>query len=127
MSCAGDIRERYHRALLKVRIELGDDRRVVEFRDGAVCWTLFACGRRPMPDQGWKIHIASSIRDAPCLFAKVVAALLASGCTFKMPASIDDAITINSGRGRTLIGKIVTVYPGDGGKVPGLAAGLDQI
>jgi len=128
MSCAGDIRERYHRALLKVRIELGDDRRVVEFRDGAVCWTLFACGRRPMPDQGWKIHIASSIRDAPRLFADVVPALVASGCTFKMPASIDDAVTINSGRaGRTLIGKIVTVYPGDEGEVPGLAAALDRI
>jgi hypothetical protein len=128
MSCAGDIRERYHRALLKVCTDLRDDRSVVEFRDRTVRWTLFACRRHPMPDQGWKIHIASSIRDAPCLFAKVVAALLASGCTFKMPASIDDAITINSGRaGRTLIGKIVTVYPGDGGKVPGLAAGLDQI
>jgi hypothetical protein len=63
MSCAGDIRERYHRALLELRIELGDDRSAVEFRDGTVRWTLFA-GRHPMPDQGWKIHIASR-RAAP--------------------------------------------------------------
>jgi hypothetical protein len=127
MSCADDIRQRYHRALLKVRIDLGDDR-VVEFRDGAVRWTVFASGRLAMRNQGWKNHIASSIRDAPRLFAKVVPALLAGNCAFKMPASIDDAMTINSGRaGRTLIGKIVTVYPRDDGEVPGLAAGLDRI
>src|SRR6202167_5338005 len=127
MSCADDIRQRYHRALLKVRIDLSDDRSVVEFRDGAVSRTLFASSRQPIPDQGWKIHIASSIRDAPRLFADVVPALLASGCTFKMPASIDDAVTINSGRaGRTLIGQVVTVYPRDEGEVPGLAAAPDR-
>jgi hypothetical protein len=47
---------------------------------------------------------------------------------FKIPASIDDAITINSGRaGRALIGKIVTVYPGGDHEVPALAAGLDRM
>jgi hypothetical protein len=128
MSCAADIRERYLQALLKVRLDLGDDRSVVEFRDGAVRWTLFASRRKPVPDQGWKIHIASSIGDAPRLFTKVVPALLARNCTFKMPGSIDEAITINSGRaGRTLIGKIVTVYPGNDGEVPSLADGLDRI
>jgi hypothetical protein len=127
MSCADDIRDRYHRALLKARLDLSNDRSVVEFRDGAVRWTLFAC-RRSMPDQGWKIHIASSIRDAPRLFAKAVPALFARNCTFKIAASIDDAITINSGRaGRALIGKIVTVYPGGDHEVPALAAGLDRI
>jgi hypothetical protein len=127
MSGADDIRERYHRALLRVRLELSEDRSVVELRDGAVRWMLFASRRHSLPDQGWKIHIASSIRDAPRLFAKVVPALLAGNCTFKMPASIDDAIAINSGRaGRTLIGKIITLYPGDDGEVPALAAGLDR-
>ena len=100
----------------------------MEFRDGAVRWTLFASRRRFTPAQGWKIHIASSIRDAPLLFAKVVPALLAGNCAFKIPASIDDAITINSGpAGRTLIGKIVTAYPGDDSEVRGVAAGLDRI
>jgi hypothetical protein len=128
MSGADDIRERYHRALLQFRLDLSNDRRAVEFRDGTVRWMLFACDRRPMPDQGWKIHIASSIRDAPRLFAKVAPALLARNCTFKLPATIDDAISINSGRvGRTLIGKIATVYPGDDSEVPDLAAGLDRI
>ena len=128
MSGADDIRERYHRALLQFRLDLSNDRRAVEFRDGTVCWTLFACDRRPMPDQGWKIHVASSIRDTPRLFAKVAPALLARNCTFKLPATIDDAITINSGHaGRTLIGKILTVYPGDDSEVPDLAAGLDRI
>src|ERR1700733_13183863 len=98
MSCADDIRQRYYRALLKVRIDVGDDRSVAEFRDGAVRWRVFASSRRPMPDQGWKIHIASSIRDASRLFAKVLPTLLAGNCAFKIPASIDDAMTINSGR-----------------------------
>src|SRR3984885_2964965 len=128
MSCADDTRERYLQALLKVHIDRSGERSVVEFRAGAVRWTLFAARRHSMPDQGWKIHIASSIRDAPRLFADVIPFLLEKGCSLKMPASIDDAITINSGRaGRTLIGKIVTVYPGDDGEVPGLAAGLDRI
>ena len=128
MSGADDIRESYHRALLKARYDLSEDRSVVEFRDGAVRWTLFASRRRFTPAQGWKIHIASSIRDAPLLFAKVVPALLAGNCAFKIPASIDDAITINSGpAGRTLIGKIVTAYPGDDSEVRGVAAGLDRI
>ena len=59
---------------------------------------------------------------------EVAPALLARNCTFKLPATIDDAITINSGHaGRTLIGKILTVYPGDDSQVPDLAAGLDRI
>jgi hypothetical protein len=128
MGGADDIRERYHRALLKARLDPSNDRSVVEFRDSAVCWTLFASCRHSTPAQGWKIHIASSIRDAPRLFAKVVPALLARNCAFKIPASINDAVTINSGRaGRTLIGKIVTVYPADDGEVRGLAAGLDRL
>src|ERR1700691_3441161 len=128
MGGADDIRERYHRALLKARYYLSEDRSVVEFRDGAVRWTLFASRRRFTPAQGWKIHIASLIRDAPLLFAKVVPSLLAGNCAFKIPASIDDAITINSGpAGRTLIGKIVTAYPGDDSEVRGVAAGLDRI
>jgi len=81
-----------------------------------------------MRDQGWKIHIAASIGDCPLLFAEVVPFLLAHGCAFKLPTSIDDAITINSGRaGRTQIGKIVTVYPADDSEVRGLAAELDRL
>ena len=124
MSGADDIRERYRWALLNVRLEFNEDRSVVEFRDGAVRWTLFAHSHRPMHHQGWKIHIASSIRDAPRLFAKVVPALLARNCAFKLPASIDDAITINSGRsGRTLIGK---VFPRHAANIARAMRGLDK-
>jgi len=81
-----------------------------------------------MHEQGWKIHVASSVREAPRLFTEVVPFLLASGCSFKMPASIDDAIIINSGNaGRAQIGKIVTIYASDDGEVPGLAASLHRL
>ena len=106
----------------------GSDWRAGEFRDEAMNWALFASTRRRMRDQGWKIHVACSIGDAPRLFADVVPALLAGGCAFKVPASIDDAITINSGRaGRALIGKILTAYPGDDGEVADLAGELDRV
>jgi hypothetical protein len=128
MRHAAAFREHYRNALLEVRTHLGGGWRVVEIRDEAVNWALFASTRRRLRAQGWKIHIASSIRDAPRLFAAVVPALLASGCAFKVPASIDDAIAINSGRaGRALIGKIVTAYPGNDGEVAGLAGQLDQV
>ena len=128
MRRADEIRELYRQALLDVRTHLGSDWRAVEFRDEAVNWALFASTRRRMRDQGWKIHLASSIGDAPRLFADVVPALLAGGCAFKVPASIDDAITINSGRaGRALIGKILTAYPGDDGEVADLAGELDRV
>jgi Lanthionine synthetase C-like protein/Protein kinase domain len=128
MHRADDIREHYRRALVEVRTHLGSGWTAVEFRDAPVTWTLFSSTRQRPRDQGWKIHAASSIRDAPRLFANVVPALLASGCTFKLPASIDDAITINSGRaGRTLIGKIVTVYPGSDGEAGDLAVKLDRL
>jgi predicted Ser/Thr protein kinase len=128
MSCAEKIRDKYRQAHLNFGVRLDADRRVLAFRDGAVNWTLFQSLRCRMRDQGWKIHVAASIGDCPHLFADVVPFLLASGCSFKLPASIDDAITVNSGRaGATQIGKIVTVYPGDDSRVRGLAAGLDRL
>lgn len=69
-----------------------------------------------------------SVQDAPRLFDGVIPFLLTRKCSFKLPASIDDAVTVNSGRaGQMLIGKIVTVYPRGDGEVPGLAAALDRL
>jgi len=128
MGRAEKIRDEYHRAHLSVCSHPGNDRSVVVSHDHAVNWTLFRSTRRGMRDAGWKIHIASSVGDAPRLFAQVVPFLLAGWCSFKLPASTDDAIIINSGRaGRALIGKIVTVYPAGDDEVPSLVADLDRL
>lgn len=120
--------ERYRSAISASCVGLNEHWRAVERRNNGLIWTLFEFQRRPAREQGWKIHIASSVREAPHLFAGVVPSLLARRCSFKLPASIDDAITINSGRaGQTQIGKIVTVYPADDSEVASLAAELDRL
>jgi hypothetical protein len=107
---------------------LDENWRTIELRNKRLLWTLFDFKRSAPRDQGWKIHIAVSVQDAPRLFDGVIPFLLTRKCSFKLPASIDDAVTVNSGRaGQMLIGKIVTVYPRDDGEVPGLAAALDRL
>jgi hypothetical protein len=59
---------KYDRALATTRAGLGKCWRIVDFRDGSLSWTLFDCERRPTPDQGWKIHVASAVGDSPALF-----------------------------------------------------------
>jgi class IV lanthipeptide synthase len=119
---------KYDRALATTRAGLGKCWRIVDFRDGSLSWTLFDCERRPTPDQGWKIHVASAVGDSPALFDRVVPFLLAKQSSFKIASSIKDVVTINSGNaGIALIGKIVTVYPADERDVPDLANGLDRL
>lgn len=123
-----EVCESYRNAVSASCIGLNKRWRRVQSRHAPVTWTIFQYTGWEAPDQGWKIHIASSIRDAPRLFECVIPFLLAQKCSFKMPASIDDVVAINSGSaGRTLIGKIVTVYPRGDSEVPGLAADLDRI
>ena len=128
MGSPQEIHEAYQRALSATRAGLDEDWRAVELRNERLLWALLKRKHVAPRDQGWKIHVAASISDCPHLFADVVPFLLASGCSFKLPASIDDAVTINSGRaGKVLIGKIVTVYPPADTEVPGLAAELDRL
>jgi hypothetical protein len=127
MDSSHEIYRTYCHTLSAIRRRLGENWRTVEVRGERLIWALFEC-KSSTRDQGWKIHIAASISDCPHLFAHVVPFLLASGCSFKLPASIDDAITLNSGRaGPTQIGKIVTVYPAGDSEVASLAAELDRL
>lgn len=128
MGSPQEIHEAYRRALSATRALLDKDWRAVQLRNERLLWALFVFNRSPARGQGWKIHIASSVRDCPSLFAAIIPFLLDRRCSFKLPASIDDAITLNSGRaGPTQIGKIVTVYPADDSEVASLAAELDRL
>jgi serine/threonine protein kinase len=119
----------YSRALLATRAGLGENWRTVHFCDGPLTWVQFDFERgSPPPDQGWKVHIASSVGDSPRLFARVVPFVLANECSFKIPASVKDIIRINLGQaGSALIGKVVTIYPANDDEVRKLVAGLSQL
>lgn len=118
----------YGLALSATRAGLSEGWRTVNFSDGPVTWTLFSCQHRQTPDQGWKIHVSSSISESPDLFARVVPFLIATESCFKIPASLEHISIINSGRaGNALIGKIVTVYPKYDCDLQNMVTNLDRL
>lgn len=80
---------------------------------GRLRWRNF---RSPLelPRQGWKIHLSVAAVDAVRLVEEVLPFLVTSGATFKLPATLEGFVLLNSGHcGRTQIGKTLTVYPRD--------------
>jgi tRNA A-37 threonylcarbamoyl transferase component Bud32 len=64
-----------------------------------------------LPPSGWKIHISYAPSDLGAPFAEVLTWLLQSHLTFKLPATLQGLVWINSGGiGLNQIGKIVTIY-----------------
>jgi tRNA A-37 threonylcarbamoyl transferase component Bud32 len=75
-------------------------------------WLMFLPPSQRLPEGGWKLHVSVSTVRADENIAAVVRALLAQGAAFKVPATLDGLIRINSGQaGITQVGKTVTVYP----------------
>src|SRR6478609_4081824 len=67
-----------------------------------------------LPEQGWKIHITCAPIEALQLLRVVVPHLISAPVTFKLPASVDGIVFINSGMaGESQLGKVITVYPTD--------------
>lgn len=65
-----------------------------------------------LPNQGWKLHISATIRNANALF-KIVAPVLSRGqWQYKAPRSLTELKKLNSGLfyGYSQIGKFITVY-----------------
>jgi hypothetical protein len=65
-----------------------------------------------LPDQGWKLHISATIRNA-CSIFKIVAPILSEGqWHYKAPSSLNELKKLNSGLfyGYSQIGKFITVY-----------------
>lgn len=73
-------------------------------------WVYFRSVKR-LPDQGWKIHVSSTVTEVAELFNAITSPLLAAQATFKYAASLQVAVDLNSGQyGVSQVGKIVTVY-----------------
>lgn len=65
------------------------------------------------PDQGWKLHISTTILNAPEVLETAATFLKSQGALFKAPVSLREIKKINSGiyYNYSQIGKIITVYP----------------
>ena len=75
-------------------------------------WAVFVAKDSRPPTQGWKIHISAAASDAAALCERVLPLLVRLQTSFKIPATLEGFVHINSGiAGESQIGKIVTLYP----------------
>jgi hypothetical protein len=75
-------------------------------------WLHVGSVGRALPAHGWKLHVSSRPSSFPDLVAKLVPALLAEGCAFKLARSPDVLASLNDARDTPAsVGKAVTVYP----------------
>jgi hypothetical protein len=79
----------------------------------------------PGARQGWKIHLSATLFSAVDLFESCAQTLVRSECQFKVAASWEIVVRLNSGKaGRSQVGKIITVYCPDPTRARALAEEL---
>ncbi|WP_433256798.1 class IV lanthionine synthetase LanL [Streptosporangium sp. CA-135522] len=111
-----------------VTAELGragaEDWRVAE--DGLWC-KVMPTGR-PLPDQGWKLHVSATMLSAPVVLSRVSRVLAEAACAFKFPARLHDYWKfLEPHCSRAQAGKFITAYPRDDAESVRLAAILDEV
>lgn len=80
---------------------------------------------RPLPQQGWKLHLSATLLSAVDLFERCAQTLVRSECEFKVAGSLDMVRKLNDGlAGRSQTGKIITVYCPEPGKARAVAEEL---
>lgn len=91
------------------------------------CWCLWQPpGARPLPPQGWKLHISADAATLAEVLVRIAPILCAFSATFKHAISPDALRDLNEGVfGLTQIGKAVTVYCGESIGPPAMVAALD--
>ena len=95
---------------------------------GLISWRTCQPTELDLPAQGWKLHVSASAVEATELIRTVLPELIDYGVAFKLPASLNDIIAVNSGAlGVTQVGKIVTVYPPSDGLLASLVRHLARI
>jgi serine/threonine protein kinase len=118
----------YRAALRKFGAGLGSAWQVEDDQDGCLWWSVFIARDSRHPTQGWKIHISAAASDADDLCQRVLPVLVEFHTSFKIPATLDGFIQINSGMaGESQIGKIVTVYPQSEGIAAEIAREIDAM
>ncbi len=107
-------------------------------RDGALgpAWNLRSAADQPWlsfqrpgergPEQGWKLHVSSTIRSAATVLARALPVLLSEQVPFKVASSCAALASVNGGGGGlSQVGKFITVYPGSDEQAVRVAAALD--
>lgn len=78
--------------------------------DGTWCYSRAL--ERGDPAEGWKLHLSATVLSADDVFTKARPVLRKHRALFKIPASLEVLVGLNSGRTAfSQIGKFLTVYP----------------
>lgn len=90
-------------------------------------WAHATPGEVRLPPSGWKLHVSSSLPDAPAVLNAVAPLLIEAGCTFKVAGGSEDLVALLSGRcHRGQAGKFITAYPKACIDIDALADRLDR-
>ncbi|HEX5705988.1 MAG TPA: phosphotransferase [Pyrinomonadaceae bacterium] len=94
--------------------------------------SIWRYSRAPAPDdpeQGWKLHVSSTILAANKVMAAVAPFLRDRGIMFKAPSTLRELDRINCGLfyGYGQVGKFITVYPRSAAEAVDVARGLDRL
>jgi tRNA A-37 threonylcarbamoyl transferase component Bud32 len=80
-----------------------------------------------MPDQGWKLHISSTILSVLDVLERALPVLLVEDAAFKVAGSARMLVELNSGMsGLSQVGKFITVYPNSDEQAVRLAGALHR-
>jgi hypothetical protein len=80
---------------------------------------------RPVPRQGWKLHVSATSPDAPRVLRAALSVLATEDVAFKVAGSPHMLTWLNQGLGGlSQIGKFITVYPADDAEAVRLASAL---
>lgn len=94
--------------------------------DPARQWISFRCNSSTPPQQGWKLHISSTVSFAEEVLRRVLPLLLVEATYFKVAASLGRLYFLNQGLGGgSQVGKFITVYPENDDAAVQLATKLD--
>ncbi|PEH50995.1 class III lanthionine synthetase LanKC N-terminal domain-containing protein [Micrococcus luteus] len=94
---------------------------------GRTPWTVLS-GPEPLPEAGWKVHVAARLDDADETLTLAARVLLELGIPFKyMPARNILHMMERKYAPRSSSGKFITAYPGDAERTDALIRGLTPL
>jgi serine/threonine protein kinase len=116
----------YARELEGLRVRAAAAYCIVDRQVRWFSWTSFCRIARPLPVQGWKVHVSCASDEASDMLRLAAGPLLRTGATaFKVPSSLDGVLVINSDlAGQSQTGKVLTVYPASDDELREIVLGL---
>ncbi len=86
----------------------------------------YAHTAKPLPIQGWKLHVSATVGSAESVLRACAGVLLAAGCNFKVASTSEHVQGLTDSHcPAESAGKVLTAYPGDDDSAVTLAQRLD--